>query len=71
MLSAIECAAAQDVLQVCGALSAEDNANAKILLDRIAAMLTKLDGRGYFVHEQPEGYEVDPIDDDTESGSEV
>ncbi len=32
--SALECAAIQDVLEVCGALSAAENANAKKLLDR-------------------------------------
>ena len=45
--SALECGAAQDVLEVCGALTAEQNAEAKALLDRIVAMLTKLGQRGY------------------------
>ena len=45
--SALECGAAQDVLQVCGALNTEENERAKRILDRIVAMLTKLGQRGY------------------------
>jgi four helix bundle protein len=51
--SALECGATQDVLQVCGALSSAENADAKLLLDRIVAMLTKLGRRGYTVREDP------------------
>ena len=40
--SALECAAIQDVLQVADALSTEDNARLKELLNRIVSMLTKL-----------------------------
>lgn len=40
--SALECGAAQDVLQVCCAMTAEENEKAKVMLDRIVAMLTKL-----------------------------
>ena len=54
--SALECAAIQDVLQVCGAIEAEENDVAKRTLDRIAAMLTKLGGRGYSVGDDVEGY---------------
>jgi hypothetical protein len=56
---------AQDVLQVCGALPAEENRNRKALLDRIVAMLTKLGQRGYAVHEGPVGYAtgIDPDPD--------
>jgi len=54
--SALECGAAQDVLHVCGALSAEDNESRKALLDRIVAMLTKLGQRGYAVHEDQAAY---------------
>ena len=50
--SALECGAVQDVLQVCGALTAEQNAQAKMVLDRIVAMLTKLGQRGYAIHEE-------------------
>ena len=56
--SALECGAVQDVLHVCGALSTEENANHKALLDRIVAMLTKLGQRGYTVHEEQVRYTV-------------
>jgi four helix bundle protein len=49
--SALECAAAQDVLQVCGALKESENNEAKRVLDRIVAMLTKLGQRGYAIGE--------------------
>ena len=64
--SALECGAAQDVLQVCGALPADENTSRKALLDRIVAMLTKLGQRGYTVHEYPEEYATE-IDADTDS----
>lgn len=54
--SALECGAVQDVLEVCGALSSQENADAKKLLDRIVAMLTRLGKRGYSVQEEPVGY---------------
>ena len=54
--SALECAAIQDVLVVCGVLDAEESAKAKKQLDRIVAMLTKLGGRGYAIQEQMEDY---------------
>jgi four helix bundle protein len=70
--SALECGAVQDVLQVCGALSAEENDKAKALLDRIVAMLTRLGQRGYVVREEHEDYRVgrDDTDFDTEPDSE-
>ena len=64
--SALECGAVQDVLQVCGALPADENTNRKALLDRIVAMLTKLGQRGYSVHEDPAEYATG-IDSDTDS----
>ncbi len=64
--SALECGAAQDVLHVCGALSAEENANHKVLLYRIVAMLTKLGQRGYTMHEDSARY-VTGGDTDTDS----
>jgi hypothetical protein len=57
----------QDVLQVCGALSAEQNAQAKMVLDRIVAMLTKLGQRGYAIHEEPGEYRAGRIDSDTDT----
>jgi len=73
--SALECGAVQDVLQVCGALSAEENTSRKALLDRIVAMLTKLGQRGYAVHEDWAEHtsEIDPdtdSDPDTDGDSE-
>ena len=60
--SALECGAIQDVLEVCGALSAEENAKAKKVLDRIVAMLTRLGRRGVrFVKSRPNtGERLDP-----------
>jgi len=63
---AIECGAAQDVLGVCGAISAAENEKAKALLDRIVAMLTKLGQRGYAIREQPGNSEIHEIDPDTD-----
>lgn len=60
--SALECAAVQDVLEMCGALSPEENMGAKRLLDRIVAMLTKLGRRGYSVQEEVAEYGADEID---------
>jgi len=65
--SALECGAVQDVLEVCGALSAKENAETKALLDRIVAMLTKLGQRGYAVHEEPRAYRVDLVDTDSDT----
>jgi len=62
--SALECGAVQDVLQVCGALTAEENEKTKALLDRIVAMLTKLGQRGYAVHEAAAEYGTGEIDPD-------
>ena len=57
--SALECGAIQDVLEVCGALSPGENIDAKKLLDRVVAMLTKLGQRGYFVREIDSSYDVE------------
>jgi four helix bundle protein len=65
--SALECGAVQDVLQVCGAMSAEENAKAKALLDRIVAMLTKLGQRGYSVQEEPDAYRTGRNDADSDT----
>ncbi len=55
--SALECAAIQDVLEVSGAISPEENRKGKDLLDRIVAMLTKMGGRGYIAKEDESDYE--------------
>jgi four helix bundle protein len=65
--SALECAAVQDVLEVCGAISADENEQTKVLLDRIVAMLTKLGQRGYAVREAPVEYWTEGIDTDTDT----
>ena len=54
--SALECAAIQDVLEVCGAITSIENHQGKNLLDRAIAMLTKLGGRGYVVKEDSSNY---------------
>jgi len=54
--SVFECAAIQDVLEVCGAITAQENVDAKRTLDRLAAMLTKLGGRAYSVKDDVEEY---------------
>jgi len=59
--SALKCAAIQDVLHVCGALTTEENAAAKQTLDRITAMLTKLGGRGYSVGEDVDRYDYSDL----------
>jgi len=55
------------VLQVCGAITAEENAKAKAVLDRIVAMLTRLGQQGYAVHEAAGDYRTNPIDPDTDT----
>jgi four helix bundle protein len=57
--SALECAATQDVLEVCGAIGSNESRKGKDLLDRIVAMLTKMGGRGYHVNEDLACYERD------------
>jgi four helix bundle protein len=65
--SALECAAIQDVLQVCEALSVDDKNQQKALLDRIAAMLTKLGQRGYAVQDELGEYRGSQFDSDSDS----
>jgi four helix bundle protein len=65
--SALECGAVQDVLQVCGALTAEQNAQSKMVLDRIVAMLTKPGQRGYAIHEEPGEYRAGRNDTDSDT----
>ncbi len=67
--SALECGAIQDVLEVCGGLSAEENARAKAVLDRIVAMLTRLGKRGYTIREGSADYAAAGIDTDADSDS--
>ncbi len=69
--SALECAAIQDVLQVCEALSADDNNQQKALLDRIVAMLTKLGQRGYAIREELGEYRISQFDTDTDTDTDT
>jgi len=54
-------------MSFCGALSPEQNAQAKMLLERIVAMLTKLGQRGYAIHEEPGEYREDRNDTDSDT----
>jgi hypothetical protein len=65
--SAMECAAIQDVLVVGKALDREESRERKIELDRIAAMLSRLGGRGYCVKEDPAAYGIGESDFDPDS----
>lgn len=61
--SALECAAIQDVLVVGKTLDKMESRNRKDELDRMAAMLSRLGGRGYQVREDQEVYNVDSDSD--------
>ena len=65
--SPLACAAIQDVLMVCEALSAGDNNQQKAMLDRLVAMLMKLGQRGYAVREGLGDYRVSQFDTDTDT----
>ena len=65
--SALECAAIQDVPVVGKALDREQSEKQKIELDRIAAMLSRLGGRGYCIKENSAGYGIERFDFDTDS----
>jgi four helix bundle protein len=65
--SALECAAIQDVLVVGRALDGNESQEHKIELDRIAAMLSRLGGRGYCIREDTEPYGHLGFDSDSDS----
>ena len=65
--SALECAAVQDVLRVGNALEENEHQDRKKHLDRIAAMLSRLVGRGYSVREDAEIDDAEPSDFDPDS----
>ncbi len=52
----LDCAAVQDCLQGCRALSPEQNREGKKMLLRIVSMLTKLARRDHELREEPAGY---------------
>jgi len=65
--SAFECAAIQDVLVVGEALSESESIEKKQCLDRIAIMLSRLGGRGYYAKEDAAMYECNGSDFDLDS----
>ena len=66
--SALECAAIQDVLVVGKALDKTESRSRKDELDRMAAMLSRLGGRGYQVQEDYAAYGgADASDPDPDS----
>ena len=67
--SALECAAIQDVLVVGKALDKTKSRERKTDLDRMAAMLSRLGGRGYCVKEDSVAYKDGEIDFDPDSDS--
>ena len=69
--SALECAAIQDVLVVGKALDEAESRNRKTELDRMAAMLSRLGGRGYQVREEASAYDGNPDDPDPDSDSDL
>ena len=62
--SALECAAIQDCLESCQALTADRNTQGKAMLTRIVSMLTKLAQRRHEVREDSGAY--DKFDNDNE-----
>ena len=54
--SALECAAIQDILEVCSDLTSKDNKIGKEMLYRIVSMLTKLGNRNKAVREDNNEY---------------
>jgi four helix bundle protein len=64
--SALECAAIQDVLVVGQGLDNEESRQRKGELDRMAAMLSRLGGRGYCVKEEVEFYGSTEFDTDSD-----
>ncbi len=65
--SVFECAAIQDVLVVGKALNERESAERKVELDRMAAMLSRLGGRGYCIEEAPLIYGGSDVDFDTDT----
>ncbi len=65
--SALECAAVQDVLVVGNGLDEQENQEHKVELDRMAAMLSRLGGRGYCVKEEAPVYGRAEFDFDPDS----
>ncbi len=64
--SALECAAIQDVLVVGKALDEAESQKRKTELDRMAAMPSRLGGRGYRGREDTAAYDGNPLDPDSD-----
>jgi four helix bundle protein len=64
--SAMECAAIQDCLKACRALSVEQNHQGKAMLTRIVSMLTKLGQRNHEMREDSGFYSEFDNDNDNE-----
>ncbi len=62
--SALECAAIQDVLVAGNALAIDKSREHNVELDRIAAMLSRREGRGYCVEEEAGPYAFAEFDSD-------
>ena len=69
--SALECAAVQDVLVVGKALDKPESQSRKVELDRMAAMLSRLGGRGYQVREDQTIYGDERNDFDPDFDSDL
>ena len=67
--SALEWGAVQDVSRIGNALEENEHQHRKKHLDRIAAMLSRLGGRGYSVREEPGIYDAEPRDFDNDFDS--
>ncbi|MFO7785555.1 MAG: four helix bundle protein [Thermodesulfobacteriota bacterium] len=65
--SALECAAIQDLMVVGESLSKTESQEHKVELDRMAAMLSRLGGRGYCVKEGSAAYGFEEVDPDPDS----
>ena len=68
--SALECAAIQDCLESCRALTPDQNAHGKTMLTRIVAMLTKLGQRSHEVREDSVPYSDFNCDHDNDNDNE-
>ncbi|MDX9867024.1 MAG: four helix bundle protein [Kiritimatiellia bacterium] len=69
--SALECAAIQDVLAVGKTLNEADSQSRKTELNRMAAVLSRLGGRGYQVRESEEAYAAGGEQVDTDPDSDL
>ncbi len=61
-----ECAAIQDVLVVGKALNERETGERKVELDRMAAMLSRVGGRGDYIEEAPLIYGRSDVDTDSD-----